>query len=242
MYISSDCSLASSTGYRMKRTSLTSVMAVFEKDTKSELRSRYAISAVILFILTTTTILLIGTKGEDIRTGLASGLIWVVMFFSSMMGLSRVFVSEEERGTGFLLQLSVSSASVYFGKLIYNVLLSLVLNTLAVILFFLFITNMEIKFFDIFIMSHILGSIGIAAASTIISAIIARANTKGALFPVLSFPILLPLLFIGIDATRIALEGADPAKNAGNDIQLMLAYCGIIISMSYILFDMVWRD
>lgn len=242
-----DCRLVSSTEYegnqeKMKRTSTASIIAVFQKDAKSELRSRYAISAVMLFILTTTTILLIGTKGEDIRTGLASGLIWVVMFFSSMMGLSRAFVSEEERGTGFLLQLSVSSASVYFGKLIYNILLSLLLNTLAVLLFFLLITNMEIKFFDIFFLSHIFGSIGIAAASTIISAIIARANTKGALFPVLSFPILLPLVFIGIDATRIALDGADLAGNSWNNIQLMIAYCGVIISMSYILFDMVWRD
>ena len=176
----------------MKRTTITSVLAVLEKDAKSELRSRYAISAVLLFILTTITILLIGTKGEDIQSGMAAGLLWVIMFFSSMMGLSRAFVSEEERGTGFLLQLSVSSASIYFGKLIYNILLSLLLNTVAVLLFFLFITNMPIEYFGIFLTAHIFGSIGIAAASTIISAIIAKANTKGALFPVLSFPIILP--------------------------------------------------
>ncbi len=225
----------------MKRTTLSSISAVFEKDTKSELRSRYAISAVLLFILTTTTILLIGTKGEDIQPGLAAGLLWVIMFFSSMTGLSRAFVSEEERGTGFLLQLSVSSASIYFGKLIYNILLSLLLNTVAVILFFIFITDMPIEYFGIFVAAHIFGSIGIAAASTIISAIIAKANTKGALFPVLSFPIILPLIFIGIEATKISLEGIN-SERAVNDLQLMFAYCGIIISLSYVLFDMVWKD
>lgn len=225
----------------MRRTSFGTIAAVFEKDAKSELRSRYAISAVLLFILTTITILLIGTKGESVESGLAAGLIWVVMFFSSMMGLSRAFVSEEERGTSFLLRLSVSSASVYFGKLIYNVILSLLLNSLAVVLFFLFIANLSIHFFDIFILSHILGSIGIAAASTIISSIISKANTKGALFPVLSFPIVLPLIFIGIEATRISLDGLDNG-NAANDIQLMFAYCGIVISLSYILFDIVWKD
>ncbi len=225
----------------MSRTTLTTVLAVFEKDIKSEMRSRYAISAILLFILTTITILLIGTKGEDIQAGLAAGLLWVIMFFSSMMGLSRAFVSEEERGTSFLLHLSVSSGSIYFGKLIYNILLSLILNTIALLLFFLFITNMPIEYFGIFILSHIFGSIGIAAASTIISAIIAKANTKGALFPVLSFPIILPLIFIGIEATRIALEGRDNG-HAANDIQLMIAYCGIIISLSYILFDLVWKD
>lgn len=225
----------------MGQTTLTKVIAVFEKDVRSELRSRYAISAVLLFILTTITILLIGTKGETIEPGLAAGLLWVIMFFSSMMGLSRVFISEEERGTSFLLHLSVSSGSIYFGKLIYNILLSLLLNTVAVLLFFLFITNMPIELFGIFVLSHIFGSIGIAAASTITSAIISKANTKGALFPVLSFPIILPLIFVGIEATRISLNGIN-SDRAANDIQLMIAYCGIIISLSYILFDLVWKD
>jgi len=225
----------------MSNTIIKSISAVFEKDAKSELRTRYAISAVFLFILTTITIILIGTKGEEMRAGLAAGVIWVVMFFSSMMGLSRVFVSEEERGTSFLLQLSANSTSVYFGKLIYNILLSLLLNTVAVILFFLFISSVGIKHYGIFIGSHIFGSIGIAAASTIISAIIAKANTKGALFPVLSFPIILPLIFIGIEATKISLEGKD-ISDAFGDIQLMFAYCGLVISLSYILFDLVWKE
>ena len=225
----------------MSQTTLTKIFAVLEKDVRSELRSRYAISAVLLFILTTITILLIGTKGETIESGLAAGLIWVIMFFSSMMGLARVFISEEERGTSFLLHLSVSSGSIYFGKLIYNILLSLLLNTVAVLLFFLFITNMPIELLWVFILSHIFGSVGIAAASTIISAIIAKANTKGALFPVLSFPIILPLIFIGIEATRISLDGINSGR-AANDIQLMIAYCGIVISLSYILFDLVWKD
>ena len=222
-------------------TNRNTIMAVLEKDLMSEMRSRYAISAVFLFIMTTITMILIGTKGEDIQSGLAAGIIWVVMFFSSMMGLSKAFVSEEERGTSFILQLSVSGTSVYYGKLIFNVILSLVLNTLAVLLFFLFISHQSIRYFDIFILTHILGSIGIAAASNIISAIIAKANTKGALFPVLSFPILLPLIFIGIDATKIALDGKTPG-DAWSDIQLMVAFCGIIVSLSYILFDLVWKE
>lgn len=225
----------------MGQTTIKNIIAVFEKDVHSELRSRYAVSAVLLFILTTITILLIGTKGENIQPGLAAGLIWIIMFFGSMMGLARVFISEEERGTSFLLHLSVSSNAVYFGKLIYNILLSLILNTIAVLLFFLFITKLPVQLFGIFIWAHIFGSIGIAAASTITSAIISKANTKGALFPVLAFPIILPLIFIGIEATRIALDGMN-SDRAIKDIQLMFAYCGIVISLSYILFDLVWKD
>ena len=56
------------------------------------------------------------------------------------------------------------------------------------------------------------GSLGLVAAATLIAAIIARASVKGALFAVLSFPLLAPLLVIAIKGTALALEGAAWAR------------------------------
>lgn len=217
------------------------VLSVFEKEVKSELRNRYSISAVVLFIITTITIILFASAGEDITPGMASGLIWIIMFFSAMTGLGRSFVSEEERGTSLYLKLTTSAGAIYFGKLIFNIVLSLSLNTIAVILFFLFLDSLKLRAFETFVITHLLGSIGIAGASTIISAIIARANTKGALFPVLSFPIILPLLMFGIETTRFSLDGT-PFDSAMNNFGMMFSYSGIIITLSYFLFDFVWKE
>ncbi|MGA2296697.1 MAG: heme exporter protein CcmB [FCB group bacterium] len=225
----------------MAGTEVNKIFAVFYKEIFSEFRTRYSISAIFLFILTTITMIVFGTAGETLSLGLVSGFIWIIMFFSAMTGLAKSFVSEEERGTSLLLRLSTTPGSIYFGKLIYNCLLSLSMNTFAVLLLFLVMGKVDIKNPLVFILTHVLGSIGIAGGTTIISAIIARASTKGALFPVLSFPIVLPLIIVGIESTRLSLEGA-PFAQAQNDIQLIVAYCGIIITASYFLFDLIWEE
>lgn len=218
-----------------------SIKAVFVKDVKSELRTRYAISSFFLFVVTTISILVFSTAGVDFDTSVAAGLIWVIMFFGAMTGLGRSFISEEERGTVLQLKLSSSSTGVFFGKLVFNSILSVFLNSFAVVLFYLMFNKIKLNSTGLFAVSYLLGSIGIAAASTIISAIIAKANTKGALFPILSFPILLPLMLFGIESTRMAMDGATFTQ-VQNNFQLMIAYSGIVIVVSYILFDFLWKE
>jgi heme exporter protein B len=92
-----------------------------------------------------------------------------------------------------------------------------------------------------FFISIVLGSIGLASATTIISAIIAKANSRNALFPALSFPALLPLIIIGIESTVMSFDGDPFSKIAGN-YQLMLAYSGAMITVSFLLFELVWHD
>lgn len=217
------------------------ILAVLYKELKSEFRTRYAISAVMLFVLTTVTMVAFSTAGEKINESIASGIIWIIMFFGAMTGLSKSFVSEEERGTYLMLQITSNPTAIYFGKLIFNILLSLALNFFGVFLFFIFISSVEILNFLTFFIIIFTGSIAIAGATTIISALIAKANTKNALFPVLSFPILLPIIILGIIVTNQSFLGVDISKSQ-NDIQLIIAYTGIMITASYFLFDFVWRE
>ena len=225
----------------MLKTLLLGMSAVLRKDLKSEMRTRYAVSSFLLFVVTTITMRVFATAGTDIDTGIAAGFLWVVMFFGAMTGLGRSFISEEERGTMLQLKLSSSAMAVYFGKLLFNILLSIILNSLAVVLFYMMFSKLQLGSPGYFIISYVLGSLGIASASTIISAIIAKANTKGALFPILSFPILLPLLLFGIESTRMTMEGAQFSALVDN-FRLMIAYSGIVVVMSYILYDFLWKE
>ncbi|MEO8168886.1 MAG: ABC transporter permease, partial [bacterium] len=71
--------------------------------------------------------------------------------------------------------------------------------------------------------------------------IIAKANTKGTLYPVLSFPILLPLLLTCINATRLATEGAYLDESAG-EFQFLISYVIVVMAASAILFEYIWKD
>jgi heme exporter protein B len=216
-------------------------LAVAGKELASEFRTRYSVSAVLLFILTTVAMVVFSSSSEKLSSNMSAGILWIIMFFGSMTGLAKSFVSEEERGTSLLLKVNSSSASVYFGKLIFNVLLSIGLNYFAVILLFIFMDNITVELFGEFILVIFLGSIGMAAATTIISALIAKANSKSALFPILSFPILLPLIIIGIESTQYTFDTSLNLEIIKN-YMMMLSYCGILTVASFFLFDIVWSD
>jgi heme exporter protein B len=218
-----------------------SVIAVFLKDWHSELRTRYAVSALGMFVITTIAIIMFSLGSEGAPPDVLSGMLWVVIFFAAMSGLSRTFVSEEERGTSMTLQLLAPGSAVFFGKLLFNLVLSVALNAVTVVLYAAFVNGFVIKTLSIFLVAVLLGSVGLAAAATIIAAIIARANTKGTLYPVLSFPILLPLLLAVINATRLASEGAFFQEAAG-EFQLLISYIVVVVTASATVFDFVWKD
>ncbi len=216
------------------------IIAVFIKDLKSEFRTRHALTALLLFVVNTIVMILFATRHGEISGATASGVLWVIIFFSAMSGLSKSFVSEEERGTSMLLRMNSAPAAVYFGKLLFNTVLALGLTMLAGLLFAMFFP-VAIARPGLFILSMVFGSLGLASATTIISALIAKAGSKGALFPVLSFPILLPLIILGVSSTTASITGSG-SESAFADFRLMTAYCGLLVTASYFLFEAVWCE
>ena len=220
---------------------LRSALAVFLKDWRSELRTRYAVSALLMFVVTTISIILFSLGSEGAPPDALSGMLWVVVFFAAMSGLSRTFVMEEERGTTLTLQLLAPPGAVFLGKLLFNLVLVLGVNMLTVLLYTVFLNGFIVKTYSIFVWTILLGSIGLAASSTIIAAIIAKANTKGTLYPVLSFPIMLPLLMTVMNATRLSTEGAFFAEAFG-EFQILISYTVVVTTASIVLFEYVWKD
>jgi heme exporter protein B len=131
--------------------------------------------------------------------------------------------------------------NIYLGKLLYNVLLMLFLIMFIAIVYLFFMNNFIIKSYSVFLTTLFLSAIGLASALTIIAAIISKAGSKGTLYPVLSFPVLLPLLVIVIELTKASQEGVAFAA-VYHQFLLMISYSGIMITVSYLLFDFIWKD
>ena len=218
-----------------------SVTAIFLKDLHSELRTRYAVSALVMFVVITVAIIMFSLGQENAPPEVLSGMLWVVIFFGAISGLSRTFVMEEERGTAMTLQLLTPPSAVFFGKLLFNVVLVLALNIFTVLLYLFLVNGFVIRSVAVFVLTIFLGSCGFASAATIIAAIVARANTRGTLYPVLAFPILLPLLISVIDATRSAAEGLAVGES-GNVFQFLVSYIVVLTTLSYLLFEFIWKD
>ncbi|HAV24112.1 MAG TPA: ABC transporter permease [Bacteroidetes bacterium] len=215
--------------------------AVVVKDVRSEVRNRYAINALVMFVVTAVATILFALRSEQPGPATLAGMYWVVIFFSAMSGLARIFVSEEERGTALTLQLTTSPGILFAGKLAVNTGLTLLLTLSVSALYIVTFPGFVIRSPDIFALTVLLGSIGFSASATILAAIIAKANSRGTLYPVLSFPILIPLLMTVMNATEKALEGAAFIEAVG-DMQVLVGYCLIMIAGSFLLFDYVWND
>ena len=215
--------------------------ALFQKDFHSELRTRYAINSLAMFIIVAISVILFSIGNENISPGLTGGLFWVVIFFSAMSGLSRAFVSEEERGTSLTLQLIASPATVFTGKLLFNLILVFLMNIVITLLYSMLFAEFIIQNYLLFFLTFVFGNIGIAISSTLIAAIIAKAGSKGTLYPVLSFPILLPLILTSVKLTSFAIDGIHISE-AFFELAIVLCYDIIMISASYMLFDFIWKD
>lgn len=215
--------------------------AVFRKDTASELRTRYALNALFLFTVTTLSIILFSFQSATVPAQVHAGLLWVLIFFAAMSGLSRAFITEEDRGTILLLKLSTVSTPVFYGKLLFNVLLLLALTAVLTVMYALVVPGFVVEGIWTLCTALFLGTVGLASASTIIGALIAKANARGTLYPVLSFPIVLPLLLTVIRATTTAME--DPSWGAaGDEYRVLLSYIAVINAASYLVFDFIWKD
>ncbi|MBK9945183.1 MAG: heme exporter protein CcmB [Kouleothrix sp.] len=221
---------------------LPAAWAVFRKDVRAELRTRYALNAVALFAVSTVVALSLGlgplTRSADLPL-IHAALLWIAILFAAFTGLARAFVQEEEARTAAALRLAAPPIAVYLGKLLFNLALLLLLDALTAVLFVVLL-RVQIGNLGLFATLLLAGSLGLVAATTLIAAIIARASVKGALFAVLSFPLLAPLLVVAIKGTALALEGAEWARGLA-PLQVLLAYTVALFVASLFLFGSVWE-
>jgi len=222
---------------------LTEAWAVTAKDLRSEFRTRVALSSLGLFAMTTLIAVAYSVgpfriASED-RPFLLAVLLWIVVFFAALAGLDRSFVKEEESHTAPLLRLSASPQVVWAGKLLFNVVLLALLLAVLVPLYCI-LMGYRIQLVGWFVLLLTAGGYTLAAVSTIVAAIIARAQGRGALFPVLALPLLLALLIFLIEGTTACSEGTVDAVR--ESLRAVLSLGGAMTVVSAMLFPLVWND
>lgn len=212
--------------------------AVLYKEGLCELRTRYALSALAMFALITLSSVSMAIAGTSLTPELAAVLLWIILFFCAMAGLSRVFVQEQETGTIFTLRLYMGAQAVIFGKLLFNIVMLMALTALIIPLFIIFL-NVDIRLGFSLSLILFLGDVGIGAAATVTAAMVVKTQGKSALFTVLTFPILLPQFLAVISATAKVLNHTVPGLA---ELFFMAGYDLVLFIAASILFDYLWYD
>lgn len=215
-------------------------LAILKKEVLQELRTKYALNTLLAFTGASLLLVLFTLRANQLDPTPKSGLIWIIILFAAMSGMMRSFLQEADKKTWALLQLHSGATDVFIGKLIFNFLFLLLLHIFT---FFFYILMMDLPIISPFylICSLLFGSAGLAAVTTLTSAMISQADRKGALFSVLCIPLLVPLLLILTRTTKFALiEGPD--GSALNDLFALIGFCGVTITTGIILFDFIWEE
>jgi heme exporter protein B len=214
--------------------------AVLVKDWRAELRTRHALHTLLLFAVTTlvTVSMALGPAGVDpaMRSSVLPALLWIILLFAAAAGLPRGFVQEEETHTATALRLAAAPSAVFCGKALYSASLLLAVEALLVPLY-LAVMDLPLARPGLLLLALGAGGLGLAVGSTLLAAIVAQAQGRGALFPILAFPVLLPLLLLAVELTRGAVTGTVGEGVTAN----LLAYDGAIAVAGLMLFPLVWN-
>ncbi len=215
------------------------ILGSIVKDFKIEFRNRYALNISISFAIISTLAISLSLGGVPVSIKMQSALLWIILFFCAMSGLSHIFIREEEQETALFLRINAKPEAVLTSKLLFNIFLFLLLE-LVIIPIYIFFLQLEINFITHFILTIIIGGFAISSSTTILAAIVAKAGGKGALFTVVSFPVVIPILWIAINSTAQTL--GNTVLSDYRNIIFLLAFSGAIIALSYIMFDHIWIE
>lgn len=214
--------------------------AVFRKELLSESRSRSGFLTALLFSVVAVVAVAFAGYGQRLGGSLGAGLLWVILLFSSVASLPRAFLVEEEQGTADMLRLLARPHAVFWGKALFN-LLQMILTAFVLSLLFLMLTGLEVRFPLMYIAGLLGGSVALSGAVTLCGALVAQAANRAALVGAIALPLLLPLIALGVGATRVALGEGMPA--AGWQTTAGLAsYAVAVLAGGPHLFAAVWKS
>ncbi|MEI6947031.1 heme exporter protein CcmB [Paraflavisolibacter sp. H34] len=217
--------------------SFSRIWALFKKDLVLEMRQQYTFYGILLYVGATIFVLYMAV-GEDSESKVWNGLFWIIQLFICINAVAKSFL-QESRGRMLYYHSIASPQHFVLAKLLFNSLLMLVMSTLSLVLFSLFMGNPVEKLLP-FIGLVFLGGWGLSLVFTFLAAIAARAQQNAAIMPILGFPLIIPQLLMLMKVSNTVFSEM-PADTTGT-VLLLLVMNLLIIVLSVILFPFLWKD
>lgn len=215
------------------------IKELVRKDLLLELRQKYAINGILLYVVSTIFVVQL-CYGRVIDENAWIALFWIILLFAAFNAVSKSFVQESAARRLYYYMLA-PAVSVVLSKIIYNALLMLILGALSLLVFILFMGFPEFNLY-LFLPAFLLGCIGISGALTMVSAIASRSGNNAALMAILGFPIVVPLLLLLVNASRMALKERILVADILKNLSSIFLIDAVVVILAVILFPYLWRD
>lgn len=220
---------------------LNEVWTLVKKEILIELRMKYAISGMILYLISSIFVGYITFSIGNAQIGIFTWntLFWVIMLFVATNSVAKSFIQESKEQTLYYYTIA-SPQAIIISKIIFNFLLMFFLVFIGFIIYAVLL-GYPVKDLGLFTFNLLLGAIGFSTSFTMISSIASKASNSGTLMAILGFPIILPMLLLLIKVSKNAIEGLDRSVSL-DEITTLAAIIIIAISTSILLFPYLWRS
>jgi heme exporter protein B len=222
---------------------LRQLFVIVRKDLKIEFRGKETLSFMFLFSFISLLMFNFAVEPfSPILVEVGPGLLWFVFIFAGMLGLSRAFIKEKEKGTleGLLLS-PVSIEDILFAKIIYNLILIFGIQIIAFPLFIiLFNYNVSGSLIDAFLVLS-LGNLAFVVVGSFMSALVLSAKSRELILQIILLPLLLPVIILTIISLRKVMINAIPLLSIG-EIRLVVLYVVIMAILSNLLIEYILEE
>ena len=205
------------------------------------MKQKHFISSIVLYIISTIFVCSLSFTSIA-ETSIWNGLFWVIILFSLTNAISKSFLNENSDKQIFLYTL-INPRVLIIGKIIYNLVLSILLVLISFLVFNIFIQTdgLENMNYPLFLLAVVLGSTSISSTLTMVSAIASKTNNNIGILSILAFPILIPSLLLSIQFSNLAIMGGT-FEIATQFIVFLSLINLLIIILSFLLFPYLWRE
>jgi heme exporter protein B len=208
-------------------TYLADVFTLARKDVRLELRSRDTLPAMLLFVVSALVVFHFALPADSSETA-ETGLLWVALLFTALLGLVRSFVAEREhRVLDGLVLAPCDRSAIWLGKAVGIVAFLAAAELVALPAFALFFGPVGWEL----LAAVALADVGLAAVGTLLAAMAAAGRARELLLPLLFLPLVIPVVVGGV--------GASVTDDPGRYLAFLGLYDAVFAILSWASFEYV---
>jgi heme exporter protein B len=220
--------------------------ALLRKDLLLELRGRELVPAMLAFVLGALLLVRFGLGGETQAGGsrAATGLLWVVVVFTSMLALVRSFAQEREHGIwDGILSAPIDRAAIWAARSTATLAFLVLTQIVALPLFWLFFLQ-EGRAPSLWVLAGalLLADLGVAMLGSLLAGLASQVHAREVLLPVLFLPFAVPLVTV---AVRVTVDTITPQTSGFGTLEgfgFLALYDTIFGLLGWALFEYVVED
>ena len=216
---------------------LQKIITLIKKDLLLEIRQQYTFYGVLLYVASTIFVLYLAMGSPDEKVW--NGLFWMIQLFICVNAVAKSFL-QESRGRMLYFYSIAGARDFVISKLIFNAALMLLMSIVSLLLFQLLLGNPiqdPVKFIGIVC----LGGGSLSLVFTFLAAIAARAQQNAAMMAIMGFPLIVPQVLLLMRISNAAF-GAVIQGGLSQIVLLLISLDMLVIVLSTILFQFLWRD